>query len=164
MDFGQAALDAGLDDQTIDDDVDGVIAAAIELDVFVERAEDGIDAGLAEPLLLQLGQLLLELPLAAADDRRQHVDARILWIQHHHVHDALERLGGNLAPALGTVRDADVGEEEPQVIVDFGDGADGRSRIRRRRLLFDRDGGRQAVDEIDVRFLHLLEKLPGIGR
>ena len=162
--FGQAALDARLHDQPIDDDLDGVIAAAIELDVFVERAEDAVDAGLGEALLLQLRQLLLELALAAADDRRQHVDARILRIQHHHVHDALERLGGDLAAALVAVRDADVGEQQPQVVVDFGDGADRRPRIRRRRLLLDRDGRRQAVDQIDVRLLHLLEKLPGVGR
>ena len=148
----------------IDDDVDGVVAAAVELDVLVERAERAVDARLGEPLLLQLGQLFLELALAAADDRRQHVDARVLRIEHHHVHDALERLGGDLASALMAMRDADVGEQQPQVVVDFGDGADRRPRVRRGRLLLDRDGRRQAVDQIDVGLLHLLEELPGVGR
>ena len=162
--FGEPALDARLHDQPIDDDVDGVVAPAVELDVFVERAEHAVDAGLGEPLLLQLRELFLELPLAAADDRRQHVDARILRIQHHHVHDALERLRGDLAPALMAVRDADVGEQQPQVVVDFGDGADRRSRVRGGRLLLDGDGRRQAVDQIDVGLLHLLEKLARVGR
>jgi ABC-2 type transport system permease protein len=161
---GQPPLDPALHDQPVDQNVNRVVATSIELDVFVERQEPAIDARPGEPARAQGRQFPFELTLAAAHDRRQHVDARILWIEHHHVHDALERLGGNLAPALGTVRDADVGEEEPQVIVDFSDGADGRPRIRRRRLLFDRDGGRQAVDEIDVRFLHLFEELPGVGR
>jgi hypothetical protein len=38
------------------------------------------------------------------------------------------------------------------------------ARVRSRRLLFDGDGRRQAVDQIDVRLLHLLEKLAGVGR
>ena len=164
IDSAEPALDARLHDQPIDDDLDGVVAAAIELDVFVERAEHAVDARLGEPLLLQLRELFLELPFAAADDRRQHVDARILRIQHHHVHDALERLGGDLAAALMAVRHADVGEQQPQVVVDFRDGADRRARIRRRRLLLDGDRGREAVDQIDVGLLHLLEKLPRVGR
>src|SRR4029450_10517333 len=70
----------------------------------------------------------------------------------------------DLASALMAVRDADVGEQQPQVVVDFRDGADRRSWIRSGGLLLDGDRRRQAVDQIDVRLLHLLEKLPGIGR
>ena len=47
---------------------------------------------LVKPRAAQRRQLLLELALAAADDRRQHVDARVLRVEHHHVDDALERL------------------------------------------------------------------------
>ncbi len=164
MDSRQPSLDARLHDQAIDDDVDGVVAAPVELDVFVERPEHAVDARLGKPFLLQLRKLFLELPLAAADDGRQHVDARVLRIQHHHVHDALERLGGDFAAALMAVRDADVGEQQPEVVVDFRDGADRRARIRRGRFLLDGDRGREAVDQIDVGLLHLLEKLPRVGR
>ncbi len=116
------------------------------------------------PRAAQRRQLPLELALAAAHDRRQHVDALVGRIEHHHVHDPLERLRRDLAIAVRTVRHADVGEEQPQVVVDFGDRADRRPRIRRRRLLLDGDRRRQAVDQIDVRLLHLLEKLAGVGR
>ena len=58
---------------------------------------------------------------------------------------------------------ADVGEEQPQVVVDLGDRADRRTRVRPGRLLLDRDGRRQAVDQVDVRLLHLLEELAGVG-
>ena len=162
--FGEPALDARLHNQPVDDDVDPMIAPAVELDVLVEGTERAVDARLREPLLLQLGKLFLELPFSAADDRSEHVDAGILRIQHHHVHDALERLRRNLASALMAVRDADVGEQQPQVIVDFRHGADRRSRIRGGGLLLDGDGRRQAVDQIDVRLFHLLEKLPGVSR
>ena len=119
---------------------------------------------LVKPRVAQRRQLLLELALAAADDRRQHVDARVLRIEHHHVDDALERLAGDLAAAVRAVRHADVGEQQPQVVVDLGDGADRRSRIRAGGLLLDRNRRRQAVDQIDVRLLHLLEELPRVGR
>ena len=52
---------------------------------------------------------------------------------------------------------------QPHVVVDLGDGADGRARVLRGGLLLDRDRGRQAVDLVDVRLLHHLEELPRIG-
>ena len=126
-------------------------------------SELAVDPRLGETLGSQRRQLFLELAFAAANDRRQHVDARVLRIQHHHVDDALERLAGDLLPAIRAVRHADAGEEQPQVVVDFGDGADRRARVRPGRFLFDGDRRRQAVDQIDVRLLHLLEELPRVG-
>jgi hypothetical protein len=55
------------------------------------------------------------------------------------------------------------GVQNAQVIVDLGDGADGGPWIAGGGLLIDRDRGRQALDEVDVRLLHLSEKLSGIG-
>ena len=124
--------------------------------------ELAVDAHLGEAARPQRRQLLLELPFAAADDRRQHVDALVVRRQHHHVDDPLERLRRDLAAAQMAVRHADVGEQQPEVVVDLGDGADGRARIRAGRLLLDGDGRRQAVDQVDVRLLHLLEELPGV--
>ena len=162
--FREAPLDAGLDDQPIDDDVDGVIAAAIELDVLVERSELAVDARLGEAALAQRLQLLLELALAAADDRRQHVDAGVGRIEHHQIENPLERLRRDLAAAVVAVRHADVGEQQAEVVVDLGDRADRRARVRAGRLLLDGDRRRQALDQVDVRLLHLLEELPGVGR
>ena len=63
------------------------------------------------------------------------------------------------AAALGAVRHADARKEQAQVIVDFGDGADGRARVVADAFLVDGDGGRQAFDLIDVRLFHLAEEL-----
>ena len=154
----------GFSDQAIDHHLDGVVAPAIELDVLVERAQLAVDAHLGEAARAQRRQLLLELALAAADDRRQHVDALVVRREHHHVDDPLERLRRDLAAAQVAVRHADVGEQQAQVVVDLGDGADRRARVRAGRLLLDGDGRRQAVDQVDVRLLHLLEELPGVRR
>ena len=161
--LGEPPLDPGLENQPIDDDVDGVIAAAIELDVLVERSLLIVDADLREAAGAQRRQLLLELAFPAADDRREHVHALLVRRQHHHVDDAFEGLRRDLAAAQVAMGHADVGEEQPQVVVDLGDRADRRTRVRPGRLLLDRDGRRQAVDQVDVRLLHLLEELAGVG-
>ena len=160
---GQTALDARPDDQPIDDRLDRVVPSAIELDVLLERAELAVNPGLREAALPQRLQLLLELPFSSPHDWRKHVDARVLRIEHDEVEDALERLRRDLAATAVAVRNADVGKQQPQVVVDLGHRADGRPGIGSRCLLLDGNGGRQTFDQIDVRLLHLLEKLSSIG-
>jgi hypothetical protein len=58
----------------------------------------------------------------------------------------------------------DPGVEQAQVVVDLGDGPHGRTRVARGRLLVDGDGRGQALDEVDVGFVHLPEELAGVGR
>ena len=66
--------------------------------------------------------------------------------------------------AARAVRHADVREEQAQVVVDLGDGPDRRARVARRGLLLDGDRGRQALDQVDVGLLHLLEELARVRR
>ena len=58
---------------------------------------------------------------------------------------------------------ADACEEQAQVVIDLGHGADGRSRVARCALLVDRDRRRQAVNLVDVRLLHLAQELARVG-
>ena len=55
-------------------------------------------------------------------------------------------------------------EEEPQVVVNFGDRGDGAARVRIALSLVDGDRGLEAVDVVDVGPLHLIEELPGVDR
>ena len=82
----------------------------------------------------------------------------------HPVDDLLRGLAGDQPAAVRAVRHADAGVQQPQVVVDLGDRADGRARVARRRLLVDRDRGRQALDEVDVGLVHLAEELAGVRR
>src|SRR3989304_1325994 len=61
----------------------------------------------------------------------------------------------------GAARAAGPGEQEAEVVVDLGDGADGRARVLARRLLLDRDRGGETLDRVDVGLVHLLEGLAG---
>ena len=74
-----------------------------------------------------------------------------------------DAVGLQLAVADRAVRVADAGPEQAQEVVDLGGGADGGARRPRRILLLDRDGGREAVDEVDVGLLHPLEELARVG-
>jgi len=65
--------------------------------------------------------------------------------------------------ALVAIGGAESSEEEPQVVVDFGERGNGAARIGGARTLVDGDGRLQALDQIDVWSLHLMQKLPGVG-
>ena len=160
----QPALHPGSNDQPVDEDRDIVVSTAFELEVLFESPYPSIDPDLHEPLGPQGGEVLLELALAAAHDRGQHVDALVGGTAQHHLDDAVDRLRRNRPVTLRTVRHADVGEQQAQVVVDLGDGADGGTGVRPGGLLLDGNRGGETVDQVDVRFLDLLEKLAGIGR
>ena len=160
----EAALDARPHQQAVHDDLDRVVAAAVEADVLVERAHLAVDAGAREAARAERGQLLLELALAPADDRREHVDPLVRRERQDEVEDLRERLRGDLAAALVAVRRADVGEQQAQVVVDLGDRADGGPGVRGGGLLLDGDRRGEAVDQVDVGLLHLLEELAGVRR
>ena len=77
----------------------------------------------------------------------------------HELHDPLERLRRDLEAAPGAMRDADVREQQAEVVVDFGDRPDRRPRVGSGGLLLDGNRRREPLDQVDVRLFHLLEEL-----
>ena len=153
-----------LDQQAVNDGFDGVVAPLVELDLFVERDQLAVNARAQEAVLAELLQLLLELALAAAHDGREHHHALAFGQREDAVDDLLDRLARD-----GRAADVDSaagrgGEEEAEVVVDFRHRADGRARAARDGLLLDGDGGREAVNRVDVGAFELVEELPGVGR
>ena len=123
-----------------------------------------VDAGPREALALELAEEVDVLTLAGAHDRREHLEPGLLGQLEQPVDDLLRALPGDRLAADRAVRSPRAGEQEPEVVVDLGDGADGRPRVAVGRLLVDRHGRRQALDEVDVGLVHLAEELPRIGR
>ena len=121
-----------------------------------------VDLHAREAVRAQLVQQLAVLPLAPPHDGRQHHEARPLGQLHRLVDDLLGRLPGDRSPADRTVRLAHARPEQPQVVVDLGDGADGRARVARGRLLVDRDRRREPLDRVDVGLVHLAQELPRV--
>ena len=74
------------------------------------------------------------------------------------------RLADDFAPAVAAERPADPRVEQPQVVVDLGRRADGRSRVADAVLLADGYRRTDPFDGVDVRLLHPFEELAGVGR
>jgi len=131
---------------------------------FGDLMELAVDFDALIALLHELGEFLAVFALAAAHHWSQEVETSTLRKRH----DAVDHLRDGLALDRESrdrrKRHADARPQQPHVIVDLGDGADGRARIARGGFLFDGNRGRQAVDLVDVRLLRHFQKLPRIGR
>ena len=55
-------------------------------------------------------------------------------------------------------------EEQAQVVVNFGDRANGRTRILARTLLLNGNRRREPLDQVDLWLLHLAKELACIRR
>ena len=152
------------DDEPVDDDLDRVALVLVERRRLREVVLLAVDPDADEALLAGALEHPVALGLAILDQRAEDEEPRALRQREHLVDDLAHRLALDLAAALGAVRMADAGEQQPHVVVDLGDRADRRARVARRALLVDRDGRRQPVDLVDVRLLHLAQELAGVRR
>ncbi len=161
---GEPAPRRVLHRQAVDDDLDVVLLVLLQRRRLFQPHDGAVDPGPGEALGLQLAEQLGVFALAAPDDRREHLEPGALLQVHHAVDDLLRHLPGDRARAHRAVGLADARPQQPQVVVDLGDRADGRARVFAGGLLVDGDRGRQALDEVDVGLVHLAEELAGVGR
>ncbi len=149
---------------TIDDNIDVMLELLVERGGVLDGVELAVDLQPLEALTLPLGHLLLVLALAAAHDRGQQQDALAVGQGGQLVHHLADGLALDRQARGRRIGHAHARPEQTHVVVDFGDGADGRARVLRRRLLFDRDRRGQALDQVHVRLAHQLQELARIGR
>ena len=161
---GKPLLDPGLHDDAVDDDVDIVPELLVERRRLVQVVELAVHLDPLKALLAQVGELLAVLALAVADHRREQVQPRALGHRQHAVDHVADLLRLDRQPGGGRIGRAGPGEHQAQVVVDLGDGADRRARVAAGRLLLDGDRRAEALDVVDIRLLHHLQKLPRIGR
>ena len=117
-----------------------------------------------EALRAQLLEQVRLLALASDDERREDHQARVFRQLQHVIHHLRHALRGEQDVVIGAVRVADAREQQAQVVVDLGDGADRGAGVMAPRLLLDRDGGGKPLDQVHVRLLHQLQELPRVGR
>ena len=119
------------DDDAVDHHLDVVLELLVEGRGLGDLVEGAVDLDALEALLLQLGELLAVLALAAAHDRRQQVEARALGQRQHPVDHLADGLALDRQAGRRRIGDADAGIEQAHVVVDLGDRADGRARDSR---------------------------------
>ena len=152
------------DPEAVHHRLDRMPALGIERDRIVELAQPAVDPGAYETLRFQPVDDSRVFALAVADDRREQHEALALWARHDRVDHLADGLRLERHAMVGAARLAGAGEQQAQVVVDLGNGSDRRARVVRRRLLLDRDRGRQPLDVLDVRLLHHREKLACVSR
>jgi len=79
------------------------------------------------------------------------------------VGDLVRGIAANLSATLYAESLAATGEEEAEVVVDFGGGGYGGTRIPCGVFLADGDGRGDAGDLVHIRLFHALEELAGVG-
>ena len=62
------------------------------------------------------------------------------------------------------MEDGNLGKEQFEMVVQLGHGADRRARGSDGAALIDGNGRRNSLYALDVRFVHAIEKLAGVGR
>ena len=98
-----------------------------------------VDPGPGEALGLELGEEVDVLALAGPDDGGEDLEAGALGQLEEPVDDLLRALPGDRLAADRAVRAAGAGEQQAEVVVDLGDGADRGARVAVGRLLVDGD-------------------------
>ena len=154
---------AGLHREPVDDHLDIVLLLLLQRRRLSQRVHHAIDPNPAVALGVELVEEVDELALAGAHHRRENLEPGALWHGQYLIDDLLRGLAGDPAAAYRAVRCAGAGVEQAQVVVDLGDGADGRAGVAVSGLLVDGYRRGKALDEVDVGLIHLTEELPGVG-
>src|SRR6185437_10486898 len=159
----EALGNALFDEQAVDDDFDGVVAATVERGRFVEIHKIAVDARTNEPSASKFLEFFFVLAFASANNGSEDHDAFVGTQRKNGLDNLLGGLARDGLAAIGAMWRADGTVNHAQVIVNFRDGADGGARRPRGGFLLDGDGGRKAFDGIDLRALHLVEELARVG-
>ena len=153
--LGQSLFQAGLDLESIHHHVDPVLSFLVERGDVVNVIYGAIHPQPNEPLAAHGLDDLEVFSLAVTNHRGQdHQAAAFRHGQNlvYHLADGLRFKG---LTVVGTARLPRPGKQQAQVVIDLGDGADRRAGVARCALLVDGDSRREALDEVDVGFVHL---------
>ena len=161
--FGEALRDAVAVDEAVNDDADVVFAPPVDGGQGVEVVGFAVDTRAHEALLADVLQQFAVFALPALHQRRNQHPAAFRREGEDAVHHLAHGLRVQLDAVFRAARNADAGEEQAQVVVDFGDGADGGTRVMRGGFLLDGDGGREAFDVIHIGLVHDGEKLARVS-
>ena len=160
---GQALAHALAHDQAVHDHLDVVLELLGQGRDVVEPPDLAVHPDAVEAPAPQLPEQLGVLALAPAHHGGQDLEAGTLGQGTDLVHDLLGGLGGDDGVAHRAVLDPGAGVEQAQVVVDLGDGAHRGARVAGGGLLIDGHRRAQALDEVDVRLVHLTQELAGVG-
>ena len=160
----QTAAQAFLQYQAVHHQFNGVLLVLFRLNFLCQIIEDAIHPDTGKSLLPGIFKYLLMLTLFSPDDGRQHNKPGSFPQGFNPVHNLINGLPVDLLSAFGAMGNTHSRPQQAKIIINFRHGAHGRPGILGSGLLVNRDRRRKTVNGIHIRFVHLTQKLPGIGR
>jgi hypothetical protein len=163
--LGEPLLQVGAHAQAVDDDLDRVLRVLREPRHGVDLVHGAVDANATKPFARSSTKRSSCSPL-----RLTTTGARIMsFVSSGNASVASTICEIVIAASFcsgwsGQYGSPDARVEKAQVVVNFRNRPHRRARVVRRRLLLDRDRGRQAFDQVDVRLFHELQELPRVRR
>ena len=101
-------------------------------------------------------------PFLVRDDRSENLDFAPVFV----TEDRVGHRGGGIRMdgfvVFRAIRGPDSREKQAEVVIDFRDGADARTRVVGCALLVDRDSRGKTIDRVDVRLIETPEELAGV--
>ncbi len=160
---GEAALDPRPDHDPVDHRLDLVLDLAVQRRDRADLEQFSVDLHAGEAAALEFGDFLAVFALAVAHNGREQQQPRAFRHRRDPVDHLADRLRLDRQAGCGRVGHAGPCPEQAHVVVDFRHRADGGTRVAAGGLLLDRNGGREALDRIDVRLAGQLQELPRVG-
>ena len=152
------------DRKAVDNQVDGMDFITVEPHSGRYFANLAVDAGINIPFLGQRLEKFAVMALAALNDGGEQGDFMTGETLEDEFGDAVVGIMHHLLAGRRRISPRRPSIEQTQEVVDFGDGAHGRTRVFVSGLLLDSHHGAQARDFVDIGPLHRADELPGISR
>ena len=159
----QRALVGAVDDHVADRQLEGVLLEAVEPRPGVDLDELAVDAQVAVAAPLgPLGEVGVD-ALARHHQRREHADMLAGVVAQDLRGDLLDALRPHRGAVLDAVLHPELDVEQAQEVPDLGGRRDRALPPAARQPLLDRDGGRDAVDRVDLGPARRLDDRAGVG-
>ena len=137
--------------------------AAVERRHFINSVSHVVHANTDKAVALDFFEQLFVGLVGVQFNRCKQQQALAFGVGHDLVNNLVTGLGANRLVAIGAVRGSQTSNQNPQVVVNFGDGSDSTPRRRPKILLFDRDRWREPFNLFDFWFFQLIDELPRVG-
>ena len=152
---GQTGADVILHDQTVNDDLDGVLFVFIKRNFLGQFIHRSVNADADITCFLCILKDLFMHTLFAADDGGKHDELCPCGQFADFVKNLVNGLLTDFLAADRTVRNTDTRIQQSQVVVNFRDGTDGGTRVFRCGFLVDGNGGGQTLNRVKLGLIKL---------
>ena len=135
------------DHQAVHHDFDGVLTGLRKFDIVGQLAHLAVDQCTGVTVGTQQFEHVHKFTLTTFDHGRKNLESCAFRLGKQGIHDLLRGLRLHQLTAFGAMRYAGTREQQSQIIIDLGDGADRGARITIGGLLIDGHRRRQSFDE-----------------